>query len=125
DPQAAEAALRAGQIEAYYVIAPDYRDTGQVRRVSLRLSATPADPQWMSWLLAGNLVPDADAAQLMRLRYPFNAVEPRFVALSTTDGAEGSGNQMLPFVVTMAVMAPLLTGGSLLLGSLAQEKGSR
>lgn len=125
DVESANAALREGRIDAYYVIPADYREEGKVRRVSLDLAVAPGDRAWVNWLLAGNVAPDAGPEDLMRLRNPFNASQVEYVALNEADDAGGSGNSMLPFIVTMAVMAPLFTGGSLLLQSLAQEKGSR
>ncbi len=124
DTTAADAALAAGEIEAYYVIPPDYRQTGRLRRVSPGLPAIPADARWFEWILVANLLPEADTQERARLRWPFNAATPRFV-LQREDQAGSAETMMLPFVFAIAVMIPLFTGGGYLLQSLAQEKNSR
>jgi ABC-2 type transport system permease protein len=125
DAPAAESALARGQIGAYYVIPPDYRETGAIRRVSPRLSVNPSDRRWFNWVLVANLLPGADLEQVARLRQPFYASGPRFV-LTTPEGQTGAeGNRWLPFLVSIAVMMPLFTGGAFLFQSLAQEKSSR
>jgi ABC-2 type transport system permease protein len=122
--EAAEAALARGDIAAYYVVKPDYRTTGEVERVSERLPMAAPDTEWFEWLLINNLLPDASPEEVTRLRWPFNARRPAFVNLGAA-GETGGGNVMLPFLVVIAVMAPLFTSGSYLLQSLAQEKSSR
>lgn len=124
DTAAAEAALRQGEIAAYYVVSPDYRQTGDVQRVSLRLSTSPADTQWFEWVLVRNLFPDATVQQVTRWNWPFNGTSPKFVSVSS-GGQTRTGNSILPFIVTIAIMIPLFTSGSLLFQSLAQEKSSR
>ncbi len=127
DTQAAEKALQAGAIGAYYVVPPDYRETGDLRRVSPHLPTMPADVRWFNWLLISNLLPDATPEQVARLRWPFGSIGPAFVTLSQEGeaGAGGQGSIWLPFLVAAAVMVPLFTSGGYLLQSLAQEKSSR
>lgn len=125
DVEAAEAALERGDIGAYYVVPPDYRETGNVRRVSPRLPTAPPDARWFNWILISNLFPDAGPEQIARLRWPFNSSGPGFVTLTPEGEAGAGGNPILPFLVAMAVMVPLFSSGSYLLQSLAQEKSSR
>lgn len=125
DVAAAEAALARGDIAAYYVVKPDYRATGNVERVSTRLPIAAPDAEWFEWILINNLRPDTSADEAARLRWPFNARHPSFVNVGAGGETGGNGNVMLPFLVVLAVMAPLFTSGSYLLQSLAQEKSSR
>ncbi len=125
DPQAAETALIQGDIGAYYIISPDYRETGQVQRISLRLTVNPPDVRWFNRLLQANLLPEADPDLLDRLRRPFNAAGPDFVNTATQAQTEGGGMQMVPFVVTIAIIIPLFSGAGYLFQSLAQEKSNR
>lgn len=122
--EAAEAALDRGEIAAYYVIPEAYRQTGNVRRVSPELPMMPPDTQWINWILVSNLFPEASTEELARLRNPFGGAGPQFVSLSA-EGEAGTGDSMLPFLVTIAVIVPLFTNGSLLFQSLAQEKENR
>lgn len=125
--EAAKSALQRGAIGAYYVVPSDYRETGNVSRVSPHLPTMPPDTRWFNWILVSNLFPDATPEQVARLRWPFNSVGPAFVTLSPEGqaGAGGEGSVWLPFLVAAAVMVPLFTSGSYLLQSLAQEKSSR
>jgi ABC-2 type transport system permease protein len=131
DVEAAQAALAREEIEAYYVVPADYRETGEIERVSPRLPTAPPDTNTFDWVLINNLYPQADSEQIRRLRRPFDQAGPTFVQLRTKGekegGAEGEGpaNTTLPFVVTIAVMLPLFSGGSYLFQSLAKEKGNR
>jgi len=123
--EAASAALEDGEIEAYYVVAEDYRQSGDVQRVSQGLPTIPPDTQWFDWILINNLFPEASTAQIRRLNWPFDASGPQFVSLETGNEGTGDGLQMLPFLVTIAVMLPLFTSGGYLLQSVTQEKSNR
>jgi ABC-2 type transport system permease protein len=127
DVKAAAAALERGDIEAYYIVPEDYPQTGEIERVSDRFPTSPPDAQTFEWVLIGNLFPDADQERIRRLRWPFGGTGPDFVSTATPEGDRGDGAaiSMLPFVVTIAVMLPLFTGGGYLFQSLAQEKSSR
>jgi ABC-2 type transport system permease protein len=125
DPEAAEAALERGQIGAYYMIPPDYRETGDIRRVSPRLSVNPPDGRWFNWVLVANLLPEADPEQVTRLRQPFYASSLKSVNITPEGQTGAEGNRMLPFLVAIVVMIPLFTSGSYLFQSLAQEKSNQ
>ncbi|MGD1995048.1 MAG: ABC transporter permease [Anaerolineae bacterium] len=125
--EAAETGLEQRDIEAYYVVTEDYPETGEIERVSPRFPTAPPDAQTFDWVLVNNLFPEVEQEQVRKLRHPFGGTGPAFVSTSASEenGGEGTGISMLPFVVTIAVMLPLFTGGGYLFQSLAQEKGSR
>ncbi len=127
DEEGARAALEAGHIAAYYVVPDDYRESGGVERVSVRFATVPPDTRSFEWVLVDNMFPDADAEQIRRLRWPFGGSGPTFVSVDDGEGAGSGGvaDALLPFVVTMAVMIPLFSGGGYLFQSLVQEKSSR
>lgn len=126
DVEAADAALAQGEIEAYYIIPDDYRETGNIRRVSADLPAGPPETALFDILLRANFVPDAAPETVARAQAPFQSPELA-VAPVRGDGeaATGDGFNMMPFLVAMLVMIPLFTSGSYLLYSLAEEKSSR
>jgi ABC-2 type transport system permease protein len=121
----ASTALEEGEIEAFYVVVEDYRQTGDVQRVSWGLPAAPPDTQWFNWILVGNLFPDVDTERIRRLNWPFDSTGPKFKSLEPENEASGDGFNMLPFIVTIAVMLPLFTSGGYLLQSVTQEKSNR
>ena len=125
--EAAEEALDGGEIAAYYVVPADYRESGEIERVSRRFPTAPPDTDTFDWILVSNLYPEADREQIRRLRWPFEGGGPTYVR-SGAEGDEGGDeptNTTLPFVVSIAVMLPLFTGGSYLFQSLSTEKGNR
>ncbi len=127
DVESAQTALEQGDIAAYYVVPNDYRQTGEIERVSLRFSTAPPDVRSFRWVLVSNIFPDADAEEMSRLRWPFGGTGPTFVSVDTDEAADGRGQtlDMMPFLVTIAVMLPLFTGGGYLFQSLTREKSSR
>jgi len=124
DEAEAAAALRAGQVSAFYVIPADYRESGSVRYVSRTLPTSRPESGFMEMLLANALVAEVGGEHPERLLLPMG---PGGMDLALEQSAEpaGGGLDMMPFAVMAAIMVPLLTGGSLLLRSLSQEKESR
>jgi ABC-2 type transport system permease protein len=125
DVEQANAALERGDIAAYYLIRPDYRESGDVRRISPHFTVNPPDVRWFNRLLAANLMPEAEPHAVDRLRRPFYEAGLQFVNVTSEDQSKGQGNEMLPFLVTIAILVPLFTGGGYLFQSLTQEKSSR
>jgi len=125
DAPAAESALAQGNIAAYYLIQPDYRETGHTQRISLRPAVNPADVRWFNRLLVSNFLPETDEAVINRLRQPFYQAGLQFSKVNASGQTEAAGNRLLPLVVSLAIMLPLLTGGTYLFHSLIQEKSSR
>ncbi|MEA3377098.1 MAG: ABC transporter permease [Chloroflexota bacterium] len=127
DVDAAQAALDRGDISAYYIVREDYRESGAVERVSPRFATAPGDLESFRWVLVRNIFPEVGAEQMSRLRWPFGGGGPTFVPVDAGEegGGGGVGDTMLPFVVTIAVMLPLFSGGGYLFQSLTKEKGSR
>ena len=127
DTETARGALERGDIAAYYVVPEDYRETGQIERFSPRLPIAPPDTQLFDWVLVRNLFPAADIEEIARLRWPLSPAGPLFVSVETDEVVDAPGMVLdfVPFLVTMAVMIPLFTGGSYLFESLTKEKNSR
>lgn len=122
---AAVDALKAGQIDAYYLIQPDYRQSGSVLRVSDRLPTSPPENAAIEQALTANLLPDTSEGELSRLRQPFGPEGLASVQLDARQNQPQSGLPVLPFILTMAIVTPLFTGGSYLFRSLTDEKKNR
>lgn len=126
DPVSADAALSAGEIDAYYVIPPDYRETGTIRRVAPDLPSGPPDTALFDALLQANLLAEADAGTLARARNPFQSAGLTVVPIQGEANQEaGVEFDVMPFLVSLLVMVPLFTSGSYLLSSLTEEKSNR
>lgn len=127
DSESAERDLLAGEIESYYLVHRDYRQTGEVLRVSRDLPTSPPSTDPFQYLLLKNMFLEKEQQLFSRLQTPFRTGEPVYETRVHGEESEGGGTgmSMLPFIVTMAIMLPLFTGGGYLLQSLAQEKGNR
>lgn len=127
DWDTAKADLISGKISALYLIPADYRESGEVQRVSMKLPVSPPETEGFEKFLVWNLFPESDPARLTRLRDPFEGSEPDFFSLSgeIESGQGTSGFNMLPFIFTFFILMPLFTGGGYLLQSLGKEKGEK
>lgn len=112
-------------INAYYVIPADYRETGEVRRVSRELPSGQPGTGLFDRLLLANLFPEASPAELTRLQSPLQSAQLTVVQVGPEGAEAAEGNSMMPFLVAMMIMLPLFMSGSYLLYSLTEEKGNR
>ena len=125
--EAAEKALLDGEVDTYYLILPDYRETGRVRRVGPELPAGPPDDlEWLNKLLVTNLVLAAKTNQGDRLLQPFGQTGLEFVDLQPDEAETNDpAGAIFPFFVVITILIPLFTSGSYLFQSLLQEKENR
>ncbi|MGD2050603.1 MAG: ABC transporter permease, partial [Chloroflexota bacterium] len=123
DPSAASSSQN--DIDAYYVIPPDYRESGEVRYVRRELPAGQQETGAFDRLLLANLLPDVSEAQLTRLREPFQSAQLQIVQLGPQGEETTEGNMFTPFLLVMVVMIPLFMSGGYLLYSLTEEKSNR
>ena len=125
DETSASEALENGEIEVYFVIPANYRETGEIQRVSEELPAGPPETDAFNWLLTTNLLPDVAPEEFARLRAPFQSPQLRVVQVDAAGEATVEGDTVAPFLVAMLVMIPLFMSGSYLLQSVTQEKSNR
>jgi len=125
DIEAARGDLLAGKIESYYVVSPDYLDTGKVVYVRRDFNPLSGFDQSTSFhrVLQYNLL-GQNAGLTVRIAQP---LELEKVSLSTGPQRE-QGNMLtffLPYLVTMLFYVVILTSSSLILNSLTNEKQNR
>lgn len=112
-------------IDAYYVIPLDYRESGEVQYVSRELPSGQQETGPFDRLLLTNLLPDVSEAELTRLREPFQSAQLQIVQLGPQGEETTEGNMFAPFLLVMVVMIPLFMSGGYLLYSLTEEKSNR
>ncbi len=123
--QEAQTALRIGEITAYYLIAPDYLQTGKV--VYVRPDFNPIGGLTQSWvieqLLEYNIL-NGDQRLFNRMSSTMNL---ETVSLTQQPARDASNplTFILPYVVTMFFYIVILTSASLLLSNVSHEKESR
>ncbi len=121
----AQTALRIGEITAYYLIAPDYLQTGKV--VYVRPDFNPIGGLTQSWvidqLLQYNLL-SGDQRLFNRMSSTMNL---ETVSLSQQPARDSSNplTFILPYIVTMFFYIVILTSASLLLSNVSHEKENR
>ena len=97
--EAANEALTVGEIEAYYVVPAGYRQSGDVRRVSVRLPTGPADTaDAFADLLLQNVLADRDEESLARF-----IAEPEAIAPGNAMPWEGLPDKVLARALAEAV----------------------
>lgn len=122
DLNAAQSALDAGEIDVFYVIEPDYLETGNVTLniPELSLNQILVDP--IDQLVYSQLAGDTDPFLLLRLRFPANFVEINPTREGATD--EGSRFGVLYLFSIMLILGLFVTSGYLM-QSVIEEKETR
>lgn len=127
DTQTAATALMQGEIDAYYVIPADYRQSGRIERVGTSLPTAPPATGWFEEFLVTNLLEEAGVAQRPQVRQPFNATRLQVVRTESEGDSSSALGQTnwLPMLFIVVILLPLFTSGGYLFQSLVQEKSSR
>ncbi len=134
DEASAQAALLAGKIRSYYVVAEDYLQTGHVRFVvagrgaSLSL-ASAADNEHMGRFLVDHLLAGTvDEAIQVRVRKPMD-LEPLTLSEGGNVRVENPlswlGDFLIPYVFSILFVVTLFTASGFLLQGVAEEKEGR
>ncbi len=123
DEATADQALAAKEIRAYYVLSPDYLQTGQVQVVANEAKGTEGQGQFREFVLY-NLLKDRPADERDRL------INGPVLEIRSLDGEQSMGdNNILGFLVPMIAAILLIisinTSGGYLLQALVEEKENR
>lgn len=127
DEATALAAVRAGQIGSYYLIAPDYLQSGRVVRVSNQVSlsgASSRDTRALELLLRTSLTDDP--ALSARLGAPLDLDTEIVGSADAQARAEQPGlSSGISFGLAFLLAFAILNGGGGLVQSVAEEKENR
>lgn len=134
DAEAARAALRAGQIDEYVVIPPDYVATGDLevydREVQITLEAEGAlaafggEAGLLNYVIGYNLTGDAQVVAALQNPVPLWAAETHALA-PVEDGRNEELASLMASVVPLVYYFLLLMGSSYLMRSVVAEKENR
>ncbi|NLE75731.1 MAG: ABC transporter permease [Chloroflexi bacterium] len=120
----AHRALREGAISAYYVISPDYVETGNLLYVNAAYSPADRGQAWaMERTLTANLLGNAPEL-IAHFRQPME-LEVEALAPATPRLGDSAAAFYLPYGTTMILYVVILTAASLLLNSINKEKTNR
>lgn len=131
DSARAQAALRAGEIDAYYLISSGYLESGAVERVARTFEPVPDDTAAMELLLTANLLRAGDPARLALAREPIaeQLLEHENIGQRAADLAGAEDAEALAFgvayVLAMLIYTTTFVSASYLLQNVTTEKESR
>ena len=124
DESSARQALDDGKISAYYVIPPDYIQTGEINYIRPDFNPIGSSGQsaLLEWILKVNLL--GGNTQVANL---INGPKTEYISVSPTPQRDMNNmlTFFLPYGVTMLFYIVLLSAASLLLSSVAKEKENR
>ncbi len=125
DEAAAKAALSAGELSRYYLIAADYRETGKIIAVQGQVAPIAADTQdyALRYALDANLAGSDKLARL--LLNPMSAVETTALAPEVKTESTSLMGFALPFAVMFILFFVITMSGGYMLQSVAKEKENR
>lgn len=128
--EAAEAALRAGQIDTYYLISPDYIDTGEVTLIQANPQLLVDSEAGMRRTLAHNLLLNDTADPLLAQRIANPIIQIQWADAPPPTLSFLPANLDLAVLGTAALVAGLFSyvinnSGFLLLGALQREREAR
>ncbi|MCB0078660.1 MAG: ABC transporter permease [Anaerolineales bacterium] len=125
----AEAALKAGELDAIYLVAPDYLETGDVTRIGRRFDFFAGDTAIVAQALSYNLTQQGDPAKLALISIPLPNVETENIGTRTADQVGGDQAEgiafVLAYVLAFLLYTTIIASASYLLQSVTLEKESR
>lgn len=128
NPAAARQALDAGNIRAFYVIEPDYLETGQLTVYSTDFSQAFSGESygWLEDLLTYNLL-DGDTELIAAARKPFLKVEEENIAPQVKPIRDrfALSNFLVPYAMMSMLLISIMGSSSLMLSSISKEKENR
>lgn len=125
DEAAATAALEAGQIAQYFVIAADFHTTGNVTAVAKDLAPISGEGQEFLLRYALNYGLTGDAALAKMLLDPDARVEAHPLAPEVKTNTAGMMGFVLPFAVMFILFFIITMTGGYMLQSVTKEKENR
>lgn len=124
---AARTALNDGEIDVFYIIQPDYAETGAVDLHIPRLQVTFLNSAPIEQLFYRTVVEDVDDLLITRLRNPMNVTEVNLQRSGEVETDELSENVEFAIVYgfVIAMMLALLMTNTYLMQSVVEERTNR
>lgn len=123
DEAMAQTALNNGDIELFFVLEPDYVETGDVRLVMPTLNLNLLGNGEIRRLIMENLSGDVEAQTMARLANPSNIQVSSRVMVNSTQGEDTAF--LLVYVFAVMLMVSLFVTNGYLMQSVIEEKETR
>lgn len=125
DEAAANAALKAEEIASYFILPPDFLETGQA--TYLRIDFNPLGGMSKSgvleWVVRYNLLAD-EPLLFSRVQQPYT-LDVTYISQQPVRDTGNFLSFMVPYIVTMLFYIVILTSASMMLSSITNEKENR
>ncbi len=124
DREKAQAALKAGEIQRYYIVSADFMDSGRLILVDSQVSMVGSigSAQFFEYLINLNLTGDPELARL--LISPLSTVKQVALSPARPEVAETAA-QMVAFATMFILFFTLTMSSSFMLRSVSREKENR
>ena len=118
------ASLEAKEIQAYYILPPDYNETRRIEIVYAKKPAENANRQWWDFLQI-NLLSDQPTEIAYRSAAGADVTVRSLDGTRTVADSGPTFGNMMPLFITMAFLALILMSSGFLMGAVAEEKENR
>jgi ABC-2 type transport system permease protein len=122
DDTAAQNALDQGKIEAYYIVSPDYENSGELAYVKSTFSiiSDRANTDTMEWILLANMLGDAELAADV-----WQPVKTTVTPLIAAEVDAGEDSWIVELFPTLMLYLAIIMSSSVLVAAVTDEKKNR
>ena len=120
----ARGSLEAQEIQAYYIIPADYRETRQIEIVYAKKPGENANKQWYDFLQI-NLLSDQPTEIAYRIASGTDVTMRSLDGKRTMADSGPTFGNFMPLFISMAFLALILMSSGFLMGAVAEEKENR
>ncbi len=126
DEAAAQAALQDGAIVGYYVIAPDYVQSGEVTYITDDYSvlSDQVDTSALEWVLLVNVL-GGDAQLASAIRQPMDVFDMSLAPPVNASSEDAWITELFPLFMVLILYMALIIPGGILVNALIDEKKNR
>jgi len=126
DEAAAQAALEAEDISAYYVIPADYVETGEIiyAQPEYNIMGGSVNTDGMLWILLVNLL-DGDTELAAQVWKPFDAQVTQLASSRAKDTEDSWITELLPQLMTIILYMAIILPSGVLVSAVTDEKKNR
>jgi len=126
DEMAAQAALEAQEISGYYVIPPDYVQSGEITYVQPEFGFIDddVDTDSLEWVLLVNLL-DGNSELASKIWNPIDAKVTHLATDTADDSEESWINELLPTLMTLILYMAIIIPSGVLVTAVLDEKKNR
>lgn len=129
DEDAAQSALKKGQLDSYFVISADYMQSGDVTHKAPQMGIPGGDADWFRAFMIFQLLEGSNPYLLLRLNQPARITEHQLdasgIEVLQTDEDQFGANFALVYAFAMILLMATFVPSGYLIRSVVEEKENR